>query len=67
MELGTNGRGHLATESWLKHTWKFLAEHGMMCISDGSPNMTLRWELDSLQIDEFVSARHTGETLRILN
>ena len=75
MELGTNGSvlslpfatwSHLATKSWLTHTWKFLAEHGMR-ISDGSADFTFRQEHDSLLMDEFVTAGHTGETLQILN
>ena len=75
MELGMNGSvfflryktwGHLATESWLKHTWKFLAEHSMQ-ISDGSADFTLHWEYDSLLMDDFVTAGYTGETLSILN
>ena len=75
VELGTNGSvlslpfatwSHLATKSWLTHTWKFLAEHGMR-ISDGSADFTFRREHDSLLMDEFGTAGHTGETLQILN
>ena len=75
MELGTNGSvfslpyetwGPLATESWLKFTWHFLAEHEMR-ISDGVAEFTLCREHDSLLMDNFVAAGYTGETLRTLN
>ena len=46
--------------------WKFLAEHGMR-VSDGTPDMALCRESDSLLIDEFVAAGYARETLRTLN
>ena len=75
MELGTNGSvlslpftiwGHLATESWIKDTWKFLAEHNMR-ISDGTADILPRREHDGLLMEAFVAEGYTGEKLRVLN
>ena len=33
--------GHLATDSWLKHTWRYLWDHGFR-IEDDLPDLTLQ-------------------------
>ena len=75
LELGCNGSlfaipftlfGHLPTESWLTHTWKFLCESNIQ-LDISVPELPLLRELDGLLIPTFVSKGFSEVELHQLN
>ena len=58
--------GILATDSWLKHTWKFLSENNM-AIADKLAEMPLRADNDKYLIQAFYEAGFRSWELRRLN
>ena len=66
--LGQNFRtaGLLATNSWIKETWKYLASHGME-IRDTTDDPALRCKNDKPIIPMLIAGGYKGTELRILN
>ena len=54
--------GDLAMDGWVKHTWKFLNDHGMT-IEDNVGNLTLRHLGDVYLIDAFIQHGYKGAAL----
>jgi hypothetical protein len=74
VNLGCNGRifslrltlEPLATEGWIKHTWRFLQEHSIT-IQDDIPDFAPIREGDSLLIPLFSKLGNAGKELQLLN
>jgi hypothetical protein len=58
--------GPLATECWVKHTWKFLAEHGMT-IEDRVGELKLRRQGDIFLTEVFLQQGLKGAVLKRMN
>ena len=55
--------GDLAIDGWVKHTWKFLDEHGMT-IEDNVGDLTLWWSRDVHLTDAFIQHGYKGTALQ---
>jgi hypothetical protein len=58
--------GILATDSWVKYTWKFLFEHGMT-IEDKVGDIQLKWCGDDYLMQIFTQYGYKGAELKRLN
>jgi hypothetical protein len=58
--------GQLATDSWVKHTWRFLSEYGIM-IKDHTGDLKLRRRGDVFLTEVFIQHGLKGAALKRMN
>jgi hypothetical protein len=58
--------GTLATDSWVKHTWRFLSEH-KITIEDKVGDIRLRRRGDEYLTKKFIQHGYKGAALKRLN
>jgi hypothetical protein len=58
--------GQLATDSWVKHTWQFLSEYGIM-IADHTGDLQLRHRSDVFLTEVFTQHGLKGVALKRMN